>query len=268
MMSRSQDSRAPVLEAFASIQGEGRYVGQPQVFLRLAGCPLRCAWCDTPHSWVVKDGGRARVAAPGGVRREDGTVDAATAVAWIDELDPSRAMPVSVTGGEPALWPDFVLELADRARGRRVHLETAGAHPGAIARVADACDHLSIDLKLPVDLAEPVEVAQAGPDTERAPRNAAEWRDARRAVLELARGRDAALKVVVAGGRDATDYEELLDDARELCADTPLVVQPATPIGGVAAPTDELTDAVLAAARDRGLDARLLPQLHRLLGLP
>jgi len=41
---------APVLEVFASIQGEGAYVGEPQVFLRLRGCPLRCAWCDTPGS--------------------------------------------------------------------------------------------------------------------------------------------------------------------------------------------------------------------------
>lgn len=268
MDSSNQDPRAPVLEAFASIQGEGRYVGQPQVFLRLAGCPLRCAWCDTPHSWVVKDGGRARVAAPGGVRREDALVDARAARAWIDELDPSGAMPVSVTGGEPALWPDFVAALARELGGRRLHLETAGAHPRALARIADDCDHLSIDLKLPMDLGAPVEVDAAGPDTEPAPRTDAEWRDARRAVLALARGRDAALKVVVAGGRDATDYDELLDDARELCPDAPLVVQPATPIGGVAAPDNELTDAVLAAARGRGLDARLLPQLHRLLGLP
>jgi len=47
--------RAPLIEVFSSIQGEGRYVGQPQVFLRLAGCPLRCRWCDTPRSWVVSD---------------------------------------------------------------------------------------------------------------------------------------------------------------------------------------------------------------------
>ena len=65
---------APVLEVFASVQGEGWYVGEPQVFLRLSGCPLRCRWCDTPGSWAVPDEPRARVAAVDGPRREDGWV--------------------------------------------------------------------------------------------------------------------------------------------------------------------------------------------------
>ena len=44
---------APILEVFASYQGEGLFVGEPETFLRLAGCPLRCRYCDTAHSWVV-----------------------------------------------------------------------------------------------------------------------------------------------------------------------------------------------------------------------
>ena len=42
---------APVLEVFASIQGEGLHAGRPQTFLRLAGCPLRCRWCDTEYAF-------------------------------------------------------------------------------------------------------------------------------------------------------------------------------------------------------------------------
>ena len=49
---------APLLEVFASVQGEGAYVGEPQVLVRLRGCPLRCRWCDTPGSWGL--GPRAR----------------------------------------------------------------------------------------------------------------------------------------------------------------------------------------------------------------
>ncbi len=42
----------PVVELFHSIQGEGTRTGEPSSFIRLAGCNLRCTWCDTPYSWT------------------------------------------------------------------------------------------------------------------------------------------------------------------------------------------------------------------------
>lgn len=38
-------------EIFYSLQGEGVRAGEPAVFLRLAGCNMHCAWCDTKYSW-------------------------------------------------------------------------------------------------------------------------------------------------------------------------------------------------------------------------
>ena len=38
-------------EIFKSIQGEGSYTGSPVMFIRLQGCSVGCAWCDTKHSW-------------------------------------------------------------------------------------------------------------------------------------------------------------------------------------------------------------------------
>ncbi|WP_436440803.1 radical SAM protein, partial [Enterococcus faecium] len=41
-----------ISEIFASVQGEGIWVGIPSVFVRVSGCNLRCVWCDTPYaSW-------------------------------------------------------------------------------------------------------------------------------------------------------------------------------------------------------------------------
>ena len=42
-----------IVEIFDSIQGEGRYTGYPTTFVRLAGCNLRCPWCDTKYAYDV-----------------------------------------------------------------------------------------------------------------------------------------------------------------------------------------------------------------------
>lgn len=245
---------ASALEVFASVQGEGLFAGQPQVFVRLAGCPLRCRWCDTPHSW----------AAPASDETA-GAVD--ELVERVRAVEGGAPRTVSVTGGEPLLWPALVRDLARALRPRRVHLETAAAHPRALELVLDAVDHVSFDLKLPADLDAPVEAPWL-PAGERAPATESAWRDVRRRVLALLRGRDASAKVVVAGDRDARAFAPLVDDLAELAPDLPLIVQPATALRGVPAPDRALLLELVEGAHARGLTVRLLPQIHRLLCLP
>jgi 7-carboxy-7-deazaguanine synthase len=68
-----------IAEIFSSLQGEGKNQGKPCLFIRLAGCNLRCRWCDTPASWrggtemspdtlseVVRQAGRSYVCITGG----------------------------------------------------------------------------------------------------------------------------------------------------------------------------------------------------------
>ena len=96
-----------VNEIFFSIQGEGTRAGEPCVFVRLTGCPLRCAWCDTAYAF--HDGEK---------RSED---DVIAQIAGY----PSRL--VELTGGEPLAQPaafPFVGRLADE--GWQVLIETSG----------------------------------------------------------------------------------------------------------------------------------------------
>jgi organic radical activating enzyme len=258
---------APLLEVFASIQGEGAYVGEPQVFLRLRGCPLRCRWCDTPGSWRLQAGDEARVApASGPARREAAWATPFQAACWVAECEPGAPRTVSVTGGEPLLWPEFVLGLRAMLGPRRLHLETAGAHPRALARVVGRVDHVSLDLKPDLDLDAPEEVAQAA--GEPSPRTQAEWSAARRACLALVAGRDACAKVVVSGARVPQDFVPLFEEVEDCARDLRVILTPATPMGGVAAPSAELVLAVVELARDRDLDVRVVPQVHRLLRVP
>ncbi|MGB1619067.1 MAG: 7-carboxy-7-deazaguanine synthase QueE, partial [Flavobacteriales bacterium] len=41
----------PVMEAFATVQGEGAHTGTPSWFIRLGGCDVGCVWCDVKESW-------------------------------------------------------------------------------------------------------------------------------------------------------------------------------------------------------------------------
>lgn len=266
---------APVMEVFASIQGEGAYVGEPQVLVRLRGCPLRCRWCDTPGSWELGEEDRARVAAPLGTRREVSWTTPFQVACWIAEVEPGGPRTVSVTGGEPLMWPEFVLGLRGVIGARRLHLETGGGHPAALERALAACDHVSLDLKLPADLRTPVPLdtpaaaAEGAARTfEPSPHTASQWRAARARDLALVSGGDACVKLIVAGDRRAEEFEELVLDVARLAPELPLFVQPVTPVQGVPAPSVELLTEVVELARGEGLCARVVPQVHRLLGVP
>ena len=93
---------------FTSIQGEGIYIGIPMFFIRLTGCNLRCAWCDTEYAFY-----------------EGEEIDIGTILKRVDE---SGMEWVCITGGEPLLQED-VYRLIDALlrRGHRVLLETNGS---------------------------------------------------------------------------------------------------------------------------------------------
>ena len=116
-----------ITEIFHSIQGESSYAGQPCVFVRLTGCPLRCTWCDTDYAFY---GGR------------ECSIDEVLAT-----VQTYGCRLVEVTGGEPLVQPEclpFMTRLCDA--GYTVLLETSGAVD--IAPV-DLRAHVILDVKCP-----------------------------------------------------------------------------------------------------------------------
>lgn len=104
----SRSTTLRVTEIFHSIQGESVTVGQPTVFVRLTGCPLRCRYCDTSYAFS------------GGEQRPITVI--------LDEVARFQAHHVCVTGGEPLAQPNcrpLLTALCDT--GYSVSLETSGA---------------------------------------------------------------------------------------------------------------------------------------------
>jgi len=102
------DRRLRVTEIFYSLQGEGLSTGEPTVFIRLTGCPLRCGYCDTTYAF---QGGEWM-----------------TLERILERLSAHDCPLVCVTGGEPLAQPD-TLVLLERLcdAGYHVSLETSGA---------------------------------------------------------------------------------------------------------------------------------------------
>jgi 7-carboxy-7-deazaguanine synthase len=116
-----------VYDIFYSIQGESSYAGRPCVFVRLAGCNLRCSHCDTQYAYDE------------GVPMEIDEI--------INRVDLYQWQLVEITGGEPLLQketPALICHLLDR--GYAVLLETNGSQD--IAQVDDRCIKI-VDVKCP-----------------------------------------------------------------------------------------------------------------------
>jgi 7-carboxy-7-deazaguanine synthase len=123
-----------VNEIFYSLQGEGFLAGIPSVFIRLAGCPLSCSYCDTVYARNYDDG------------------DELTNEQIIKQVQTCPARYVVVTGGEPMVNEDMserqglrdLLALL-RNEGKHITVETAG-----IKFLPDLpCDLMSISPKPP-----------------------------------------------------------------------------------------------------------------------
>jgi 7-carboxy-7-deazaguanine synthase len=118
-----------LIELYKSVQGESSLTGVPCIFVRLAGCNLRCAWCDSEYTFT---GGK-----PYG---------ADEIVAEIKTLQPCPL--IEFTGGEPMLQARELLPLMQRLldAGYTLMMETSGER--LLADVPKAV-HKIVDVKCP-----------------------------------------------------------------------------------------------------------------------
>lgn len=249
-------AQAQLNELFASIQGEGTYVGVRQIFIRFAGCNLSCQYCDSPQALVLSPTFRFEPV-PGTHKFETrvNPVDIGQLIDLVALLDkPAGAVhSVSLTGGEPLLQVDFLKAFLPELKKTiklPIYLETNGVLPDHLAEVIELVDIVALDLKLP-------SATGLSPY----------WKEHKKA-LETAYLKEVFVKVVFA--KESTIKE--VDEAASLIAavdeNIPLVLQPVTPHGATLhRPSAEQMLAFEATAKRKLKRVLVIPQTHKLAGL-
>ncbi|GIU70789.1 MAG: radical SAM protein [Candidatus Nitrosocaldaceae archaeon] len=122
-------------EIFTSIEGEGIYLGTKTLFIRFAGCPLRCYWCDTPYALLIKDGKEYKLE---------------EALKVIDANIKRNTYKVNLTGGDPLLQHKAVYEIAKhlKDKGLLTYLESSCYNSERFSYLLPYIDICKIEFKL------------------------------------------------------------------------------------------------------------------------
>src|SRR5574344_1428444 len=122
---------AKICEMFTSVQGEGPYIGGKQLFIRFCGCNLNCDYCDTTE-----------------FKNAVFNVTPVELNNYIQKFGLETIHSVSLTGGEPLLWSDFLLEFLPLLENK-IYLETNSTLPKDLEKIKDYVNVIAADIKLP-----------------------------------------------------------------------------------------------------------------------
>ncbi|MBI4835110.1 MAG: 7-carboxy-7-deazaguanine synthase QueE [Planctomycetes bacterium] len=248
---------ANIFSIFASVQGEGIYVGVPQIFIRFTGCNIRCGYCDTAEALTPQ--AIARVEATpfsGNMTLLSNPLSIEVIAGHVKGMNDSfnGFHSIALTGGEPLVSNGFLKKLlpALKGTGLRIFLETNGTLPEKLEEMIEMVDIVSMDIKIPSSM-------QNG---------TIDWNKTK-AFLEIASRKDCYVKIII----DDKIQEEELKKAGDLAAsinpDMPVVIQPVSSgsngKSGSCVSLKKLADAygILRAVLS---DVRIIPQVHKLAG--
>ena len=239
-------SKTNVIEIFSSVQGEGKYLGCRQIFIRLADCNLNCAYCDT--NFRRADFCKIETSAGAMIFRDKkNPLDAAQVAEVIKKFAaevPTQA--VSFTGGEPLLHWQFIGEVADAIKnsGMKIFLETNGTLYNELEKILDAVDIVSMDIKLGQNLFAQHEK-----------------------FLRAALRKDLYVKIVVTGETTREEFLSAVDLIAAVDREILLILQPVTPVRKICAASAEKILTFQAAALRKLKNVRVIPQTHKFINI-
>lgn len=218
-----------IAEVFGSIQGEGIYLGERQIFVRFFGCNLNCKFCDTKLDHF----------------REYEPQELFNEIK--KRFDNQHS--ISFTGGEPLLQKDFLKEIMrlTSAGGFKNYLETNGTLPQELQEVIDYADIVAMDLKFPT--------STGLKDF---------WQDHWR-FLEVASRKDIFLKAIICDSTQDDDFRAGINLLKGLKKAVILVLQPDS--NSAYAQIEEKLNNFKNICVENNITACVIPQVHKMIGL-
>jgi len=228
---------AEIVDIFSSVQGEGIFVGAKQIFIRFKRCNMNCVFCDEQ-----KDA-EARLYTPAALMEE------------VESLEEAKGIhhSVSLTGGEPLMYPDFLKAFLPllRKKGKKSYLETNGTLPEELLGVIDLVDIVAMDFKLPSSTGE-----------------RGFW-DEHFEFLKIALKKNVFVKAVVTAATTVEDVEKAVELITRTGKKVPFILQPVTPVnlGDKEIPKETLLKFLEIGLKNKLEHIRVIPQVHKMLKL-
>ena len=267
-----------IFEVFTSIEGEGILCGTKTLFVRLAGCPFTCFYCDTTEALPADSG-------------IEYTIDQAALL--IDDALQSHTYKVNFTGGDPLIQHEAVAKLAehvhlhasstkmsgkkdDMSKKIRTYLESSCFDSGRFAHVLPHIDIAKIEFK--TSDSEFV-------DAKRQQKTTDEALECLR--LALAAGKTTYVKVVASSKTTTEEVRKLAEAVQGIVCDTGsataiqqgklsgFTIQPVYDdynsgkgASSSWAPSLQQLLAIHDAVSPIYADVRVIPQMHKMMGAP
>ena len=238
-----------LIEIFSSVQGEGKYVGCRQIFIRSAECNLNCAYCDT--NFKATDFCNVETSAGSMTFEQIKNPVAAAQVAEIikrfNNEVPTHS--VSFTGGEPLLHWKLISEVATLIKdsGLKIFLETNGTLAKELAQIINFVDIVSMDIKLP---------SVAG-----------NYFNQHREFLKIAVQKDLYTKIVISAETTLEEFDAAINLLEKISPQILLILQPVTPVKNVKAISARKILELQARALTKLKSVRVIPQTHRFINI-
>ena len=230
------EKKVEIAEIFSSLQGEGPRLGEKHLFVRFPVCNLHCHYCDEMGHEPVEMDMKTLLERMRTLERENGP----------------HAF-ISLTGGEPLLYPAVIKDLASalKPEGFRFYLETSGFLVKALEEVIDCVDFISMDVKLPSVTKDRNCLAE------------------HHAFLQAIQGTENYVKMVVSPDISREEFMAAVAMIHEVNPATLLVLQPMTV--GEEKYIDKELMAILTELQSAALgwldNVRIVPRLHKVLGV-